>query len=473
MQVRTVLRGAAAALVVAVAVPAGAAGAHAMAPIEQDLGDPGGDGGGYQEPAPPPRQDPLTPPPDSVAGRLQPVGGSPTTFQGDTDAIRRVVLDAQRIEGAPIDADVLGRYLTPQELGNILETAATQLNAGTYEPNELIELLRLHGQIQVLQGPFGWTIVPTNELNREGLVLATRNLDHELAHRRWETDPAYRQAQIDWFDRLSADEQQIYVMTLRSLGYPLGENALTDEAQRALVIAEVQAFRAQGSFGAFVLTDTGVLVRQTPGELAFIGPSGALATFPIADGSTVGVLRDDEGGVRGFIETRPDGISTIYTPDARVIQVSPDGRTATVPGIGGGIVVLTDVQSRTDSAGNLIGLRGLDEHGNDWQVPIGRIEMTVVRERDNANGTWQHSIYDANGNLTFIIDSERGVINPNDGWGGNNPFDASRSGPITPGAWGPGFWGGGMFGGGAGGGWGWGPVQAFAALDALAAMASN
>lgn len=45
----------------------------------------------------------------------------------------------------------------------------------------------------------------------------------------------------------------------------------------------------------------------------------------------------------------------------------------------------------------------------------GNVQGTVEYARDNATGRAQATLYDAFGNRTFIIDSERGVINPNDG----------------------------------------------------------
>jgi hypothetical protein len=95
-------------------------------------------------------------------------------------------------------------------------------------------------------------------------------------------------------------------------------------------------------------------------------------------------------------------------------------------------------------------------NGDTIFMPQGPVDYSELIERDNSTGHATTTIYDSSGNYVITIDNDRGLVNVNDGWGGNNPFDASRSQPIW--GWGVTGFGGwtGYTGGGGGGGGGGG-----------------
>jgi hypothetical protein len=92
-------------------------------------------------------------------------------------------------------------------------------------------------------------------------------------------------------------------------------------------------------------------------------------------------------------------------------------------------------------------------NGDTMFMPRGPVDMSIIYERDNSTGRSVQTLFDNEGHYVITIDSERGLVNVNDGWGGNNPFSAANGG------WGWGMtgfggwtaWAGGGGGGGGGG----------------------
>lgn len=177
---------------------------------------------------------------------------------------------------------------------------------------------------------------------------------------------------------------------------------------------------------------------------------GRTGDSPVVPGSEIRVLYDSAGNSHGYFEFRPDGTQVFHTGNSS-FELNTNGTAWILDDHGNRVGLLQNFTLRQDASGNIIGIRAVGTDGTSYNFSTAPTSGTIVYSRDNSTGTSQTFIYDAGGRLTYVIDSRYGVINPNDGWGGFNPFSAAIQNPAAalgiPGWGGSGGWGG-------GGGWG-------------------
>lgn len=371
---------------------------------------------------------------------------TPFTFvTGDSALVGVLFREYYRLFGTdPTSADPAGTYLSGADLQAAIDAANASQTPVSW--NELLRFLATKGLISGTPG----SLVLNAGVAGQGIILAVPDaLTHEQSHRRFDTDPAYALAARDWFGGLTAAEQESIFIALSGRGYGL-RDAAGDPALRDQAVDELQAFLSEGSVQLVTVQGPEVVIARYNDHVVFVdAATGQAIREDYLVGDTLDVQRNAAGEIIGVADSGPDGTTVLHTVDGHYSYTLLPGNSMIVTDGGGNDVQLDDVTPLVQEQGDLIGFSGYDAQGNHYRAHLGNVEGTVEYARDNATGTSQTTIYDAFGNVTFMIDSERGVINPNDGWGGNNPFDASIGNPMSlmgvPG------WGGGDGGGGGGG----------------------
>jgi hypothetical protein len=165
--------------------------------------------------------------------------------------------------------------------------------------------------------------------------------------------------------------------------------------------------------------------------------------------SQLGAVNWSFSGIGTALPGMPNGTVTTTISDSFVVghpewrvQFPKDPRTAQ-----------NTVTAATEQNG---GTRLTFQDGHSTFVATSNRDMSTLFEFDASTGHSVKTIYDKDGNYVITIDSERGLVNVNDGWGGNNPFSAANGGwgwgTTGFGGWNAWASGGGEGGGGGGGG---------------------
>jgi hypothetical protein len=160
------------------------------------------------------------------------------------------------------------------------------------------------------------------------------------------------------------------------------------------------------------------LLRQAKEQQRQIGFTSSIGVTALPIGSEIGIVNASAAGLPGgkvaslisgaFVEGHPEW-SVEFGEDPQTTANTVEAEVET---------------TRNGVRGTLFTMR----NGDTVFVPQGNVNMSILYDRDNAHGTSVRTIYDEHGNYVITVDSERGLVNVNDGWGGNNPFNAANGG---------------------------------------------